>query len=243
MLIIGHRGSQGTAHENTIASLRAAMEADADMIEFDVRLTRDKVPVLAHNLHLYGTQKRELVFLRLYTLAELQKKTGGSEHPITTLDAALKECYGKIYLNIEIKETAAVKPTIDVIATYAKDRKDWNSLLISSFKPLALRSVRQKAPHASLGLLHYRNPLLFLGWHRILNLSAVGFHRLYINPIALEAAKKLNIFTYTYTVNRTAAAIKLAEKGIDGIVTDYPRRMKQEITRVPNGDLRDTHAS
>ena len=49
MLIIGHRGSQGTKPENTVASLREAMHADADMIEFDIRLTRDRIPVLSHN--------------------------------------------------------------------------------------------------------------------------------------------------------------------------------------------------
>lgn len=229
MLIIGHRGSQGTKHENTVASLRDAIKADADMIEFDVRLTRDRVPVLAHNLHLYGTLKRELVFLRRYTLAELQKRTGGSEHPITTLDTAFKECYGKIYLNIELKEVSAVSPTLEVIRKYAKNESDWDSILISSFKPLALRAVRRQVPHASIAMLHRRNPLGFIGWHRILNLSAVGFHRLYVSTIALEVAKRFGIFTYAYTVNRKTAALRLAEQGIDGIVTDYPARMLKEL--------------
>lgn len=226
MLIIGHRGSQGTAQENTVESLREAIEANADMIEFDVRLTRDRVPVLAHNLHLYGTQKRELVLLRRYTLEELQRRTKGGNHPLTTLDDAMNECFGKIYINIEIKEASAVGPTIDVIKRHAKKGKDWDSILISSFKPLALRAARRAAPHASLGMLHHRNPLGFLGWHRHLNLSAVGFHRLYVNPLALEIAKKLELFTYAYTVNRTEAAQKLTELGIDGVVTDYPRQMR-----------------
>lgn len=229
MLIIGHRGSQGTAQENTTASLQEAMNADADMIEFDVRLTRDRIPVLAHNLHLYGTQKRELVFLRRYTLAELQKKTKGDNHPLTTLEDALDLCFGKIYLNVEIKEVSAVIPTMEILNRYAKTSEQWDSLLITSFKPLALRAVRREAPHAAIGMLHHRNPLGFLGWHRLLNFSAVGFHRLYINTIALEAAKRLGIFTYAYTVNRVSAAENLARQGVDGVVTDYPRRMRDEF--------------
>lgn len=229
MLIIGHRGSQGTAHENTVASLRDAMAADADMIEFDIRLTRDRIPVLAHNLHLYGTLKRELVLLRRYSLAELQRRTAGSEHPITTLDVALKECLGNIYLNIEIKEVSAVSPTLEVIARHMTQKSDWDNILFSSFKPLALRAIRKQVPHASIGMLHHRNPLAFIGWHRILNLSAVGFHRLYINTIAIEVAKRLGIFTYAYTVNRKTAALKLADQGVDGIVTDYPKQMRQDL--------------
>ena len=225
MLIIGHRGSQGTKPENTVASLREAMHADADMIEFDIRLTRDRIPVLSHNLHLYGTRKRELALLRRYTLAELQRRTAGSEYPITTLDMAMRECFGRIYLNIELKEASAVGPTLEVISKYAKAERDWDSLLFSSFNPLALRAIRRRVPHAALGMLHHRNPLGFVGWHKVLNLSAVGFHRLYINPIALEVAKRLGLFTYAYTVNRKNAAQKLAQQGIDGIVTDYPAEM------------------
>lgn len=225
MLIIAHRGSQESKHENTVAALKEAIRVDADMIEVDVRLTKDNIPVLSHNLHLYGTQKRELAFLRRYTLAELQKRTGSSEHPITTLDMAMKECFGKIYLNLEIKEVSAVGPTLEVISRYARSPSDWDSLLFSSFKPLALLAIRRAVPHAALGMLHRRNPLAYLGWHRTLTLSAVGFHRLYVNVIALEAAKKLGLFTYTYTVNRKAAALKLVDQGIDGIVTDYPSKM------------------
>jgi glycerophosphoryl diester phosphodiesterase len=229
MLIIGHRGSQGTKHENTIASLREAMHANADMIEFDVRLTRDKIPVLSHNLHLYGTRKRELALLRRYTLAQLQERTGTSDHPITTLEDVMRECYGRIYLNIEVKEASAVAPTLDVIAHYARKKSDWDSILLSSFKPIALLAIRKREPTVALGMLHHRNPLAFVGWHKLLKLSAVGFNRLYVNTVALEVAKQLGLFTYAYTVNRTEAAIMLGDKGVDGIVTDYPQKMLAEL--------------
>ena len=231
MLIIGHRGSQGTKPENTIPSLRAAIEADADMVEFDVRLTQDRIPILYHNAHLFGTRKRELAFLRRYTLAELEEQTIASDYPITTLDKALQECFGAIYLNIEIKEVRAVEPTLEVIRKHAQKPADWDSILFSSFKPLALRAIRQRAPHAALAMLHYRNPLGFLGWNRLLNLSAVGFHRLYISTIALEIARRLDLFTYAYTVNRASAAEKLAERDIDAVVTDYPARLREQLEK------------
>lgn len=231
MLIIGHRGSQGTHPENTLPSLRAAIEADADMIEIDVRLTKDSIPILYHNRRLFGSRKRELAFLGRYTLAELRERTSKSEYPITTLEDALGECFGKVFLNIEIKETAAVAPTLAVVSQFAKRRVDWDSILFSSFKPLALRRIRRLIPHATLGMLHYRNPLAFVGWHRLLNLSAVGFHRLYISTIALEIARRLDLFTYAYTVNRRVAAEKLADQGVDGVVTDYPGRMRAELER------------
>lgn len=229
MLIIGHRGSRGTHPENTMVGLREALRADADMVEFDVRLTRDGIPVLNHDFRVSGTRKRDLSFVRRYTLADLKRRTANTDYPVATLDQALKLCFNKIYINIEIKESSAVGPILQVIERYAHTEEDWDSILLSSFKPLALRTVRRRAPHASLGMLHHRNPLGFLGWHRILGLSAVGFHRLYINNLAIEVAKRLNLFTYTYTVNRTSAAQKLIDQGIDGIVTDYPAQMRKDF--------------
>lgn len=225
MLIIGHHGSAGTKPENTIGGLRAGIESGADMIHFDVRVSRDGVPVLHHSWRL--PHSKDLV--RGLTLLELQKRTAGGEFPITTLEAALHECYGKVYTNIEIKEIAAVKPAIAIIKKFARTKKDWDSLLISSFKPLVLRRVRQNVQHADLALLHNHNPLNFLGWNRSLQLSAVGFHRLRVSAIAVEAAKRLELFTYVYTVNRKKAAVKLADKNIDGIITDYPAQMIEEL--------------
>jgi glycerophosphoryl diester phosphodiesterase len=57
----------------------------------------------------------------------------------------------------------------------------------------------------------------------------VGFHRLHVNQVALEVAKRFGVFTYAYTVNRQTAARKLADQGIDGIVTDFPARMRKEL--------------
>jgi len=49
MKIIGHRGAKGLAPENTLASMQAALDNNVDAIEFDVRVTRDNVPVINHN--------------------------------------------------------------------------------------------------------------------------------------------------------------------------------------------------
>ncbi|HKY44532.1 MAG TPA: glycerophosphodiester phosphodiesterase family protein, partial [Pyrinomonadaceae bacterium] len=48
-LIIGHRGASAVAPENTMAAFREAIAAGSDGIEFDVRLTRDAVPIIIHD--------------------------------------------------------------------------------------------------------------------------------------------------------------------------------------------------
>lgn len=228
MLVIGHRGSAGTKPENSIAGLREAIAVGADMIELDVRITKDKHVVLAHDWHMLR-HHRKLDFIRRHTLSELKKRTAGSEYPVVTIEQVLKECYGKILLNIELKERGAVGPLLEALAPYLKEDDDWDNVLFSAFNPLILRSLRKHSPLASLSMLHYRNPLNFMAWHRILGLSAVGFHRLYTTSLSLEVAKRLELFTYAYTVNRSDAAEKLIAKGVDGIVTDYPGKFVEKL--------------
>lgn len=229
MLIIGHRGSRGTTPENTIESLREAIRVGADILEMDVRLTKDKRPILAHDLHMLKTH-RKLDYYRRHDLAELKRRTKASKYPATTLEDALKVSYGRLVVNIEIKETAAIKPALACAQKYIKTTEDWDNILFSSFSPFILRKLRKAAPKANLALVHHRNPLVFMVWHRSLNLTAVGFHRLYLSSFALSVAKELGLFTYVYTVNRPAAAKKLQARGIDGLVTDYPAEMLKVIS-------------
>lgn len=204
------------------------MRVGVDMIEFDVRITKDKHPVLAHDFHMLNSHRR-LDYIRRHTLKELTRRTAGSDRPTVTLDKALKECFGKTVVNIEVKERAAVDAILSCLEPYLKTDADWDMVIFSSFNPLVLRRIRKKAPAASLALLHYRNPLNFMAWHRTLGLSAVGFHRLHLSRFGTSVAKELGLFTYVYTVNRSHAVRQLRERGIDGIVTDYPAQMLEVV--------------
>jgi glycerophosphoryl diester phosphodiesterase len=231
MLIIGHRGAAGLKPENTIASLRAGMKADADMIEFDIRLTKDNILVLAHDFHTLRSHKT-VNLIHSSTLSELRKRAAGSDRPIVTFEEALNETFGKIMLNVELKHKGSGQRALEVLrGKYIKKASDWDLLLFSSFSVRELRRVRKLAPKAHLALLQSFNPFLFIAVQRQLQLDAVGFHRLYIQNFALEVAKKAKLFTYAYTVNRPAGALRLAQLGIDGVVTDYPDKMREYLDK------------
>src|SRR5215212_2279378 len=77
LLIVGHRGASAVAPENTMASFREALAVGADGIEFDVRLTRDGVPVVIHDSTLRRTGGLPYRVAEL-TWAELAKIEVGS---------------------------------------------------------------------------------------------------------------------------------------------------------------------
>lgn len=229
MLIIGHRGAAGLARENSLEALRAGLESGADMLEFDVRLTKDKIPVVVHDFHTMRTHHHMAIISQL-TFAELQIQT--KEHPIIALRDVLDEFFGSIILNIELKGRGAGSIVTELLETkYIKSKEDWDAVLLSSFKGSELAAARRKSNRVNLALLHSINPFAFVTYHRRLQLTAVGFHRLYINLLALEVAKKAGLFTYVYTVNRPETALMLAQKGIDGIVTDNPAIILKKLTR------------
>jgi glycerophosphoryl diester phosphodiesterase len=229
MLVIGHRGATGLARENSIEALRAGKEAGADILEFDVRLTKDKVPVLTHDFHTLRTHRDTSIISR-HTLKELQERT--KKQPITLLTEVLDEFFGIILLNIELKGRGSGKAVAEMIKNdYVKLPNDWDNILFSSFRGSELAAVRRTSNSASLALLHSENPFIFIAYHRRLRLTAVGFHRLYLNPFALEIAKRSRLFVYAYTVNRPRSALMLDQKGIDGIVTDRPDIILSEINK------------
>lgn len=220
MLIIGHRGAAGLAAENTLESLQAGYDAGADILEFDIRLTTDAIPILAHDARLRGHS------ISHYTLAELQQ-TGA----VTTLQEVLDSFFGKILLNIELKQNDGIAVVHDMVTLYITRPDDWDNVLFSSFKPRALTALRSMNSEANLALLHHVNPFTFMRYHKRLHFAAVGFHRLHVNPLALEVAKQLGIFTYVYTVDRPDTAQRFGRRAVDGLVTNYPDRIVTALRR------------
>ena len=230
MLIIGHRGITSVAPENSLKALRAGLDANVDMLEFDVRITRDGIPVVIHDSTLFRTHKKATIVK--WTTHESLKRATEKGHQIATLEEVLDALFGKIMLNLEIKSRGGGVIAAKTISKYIKKKDDWQNILISSFMGRELRAVRKYTPHANLALLHNRNPFAFIAYHRQIGLSAVGFHRLYTNPLASEIAKHLGLFLYAYTVNNRATAKRMQSMGMDGIVTDHPERINQALKKV-----------
>lgn len=107
MMVAGHRGDCYNYYENTMEAFRVAIEGGAEMIETDVRLTKDNVLVLIHDEKVDRTTDGT-GFVKEMTYEELQKLNAGSKYhklQIPTLEELLQLlCEKDILLNLEIKE-------------------------------------------------------------------------------------------------------------------------------------------
>jgi len=137
MLRLAHRGDWRAAPENTLAALEAAMRVPGcDGVEFDVRLSRDGVPVILHDETLARVQG---VPARVDSLdaAEL------APHAIPRLDTVLAALPGA-WMDIELKGDDHGDATAAVLRA-ARGEAPVDAV-VSSFEPPTLVSMRDRLP-------------------------------------------------------------------------------------------------
>jgi glycerophosphoryl diester phosphodiesterase len=163
--LMAHRGIPWDWPENSRLSFRKALETGADILEFDVRLSKDKVPVIMHDDSLDRTTNRKGL-IGEKTLAEIKEagivftKSGvsGPPEPVPTLDETielLKE-FPAVLVNCEIKDYSGdcVKETIDAFrAASMLDRTYFACFDYSVLERIKAIDVSLKVQGFPLGLM------------------------------------------------------------------------------------------
>uniref|UniRef100_A0A1I7YBE7 GP-PDE domain-containing protein n=1 Tax=Steinernema glaseri TaxID=37863 RepID=A0A1I7YBE7_9BILA len=161
--LIAHRGAGKIAPENTLAAMRIGAQNGFRMMEYDVKLSRDAVPVLLHDDDLDRTSNGQGMASRL-TLAELSALDFGAWHssayagePIPTLSSiAAFTLANQVHSNIEIKPTTGDEAeTGRQVALAAQALWAQASLppLLSSFSEAALEAAQHAVPTLPRALL------------------------------------------------------------------------------------------
>ena len=221
-LIIAHRGAPFLARENTLGSFRQAISLGADMIEFDVRRTKDKVFIVYHNRSIQGKLIKRL------TYEEISRIARGRGFGIPTVKEVLKCARGKIRLDVELKEEGYEEEIIELLSKYFK--KD--QFVITSFNDSSLKRIKDDHPDIKAGLIlgKFKPPL----WVRISEVfpmkrcekSKADFlvaHWKLLRVGFLGRARRSHKPVIVWTVNDEEMIRKLLrDKGIYAIITDKP---------------------
>ena len=223
VLHIGHRGASAHAPENTLAAIRKAAELGAHMVELDVRMSADDVPVLAHDADV-DVPGRGRVPIQSLTAAQLAAVTDDYETAIPRLDDALARCR-QLGLGpyLEIKEGAAVEPTVAMLS--GRDLGKYS--VIGSFNPAWVARASDRAPHIATSILfgafeadpialargcgaRYVHPC----WER-----HEAPHTL-LTPEWLAAVRRADLGVVCWHEERPAVLDALLRLGVAGICTD-----------------------
>lgn len=227
---VAHRGAGKLAPENTLAAFRLGAQHGYRMFECDVKLSADGVPFLLHDATLERTTNGTGV-AGDQPWSALAQLDAGSWHsrayagePLPTLDNIARFCLRNDYfLNIEIKPTPGLeRRTGEVVATEAA--RLWAGAqvppLLTSFRPDALEGAQSAAPHLPRGLLL---DTLWTGWLETalsLGCAAIVCNHALWDARTVTQAKSGGFRCLSYTPNDEWAVKRLADLGIDGVITD-----------------------
>jgi glycerophosphoryl diester phosphodiesterase len=229
--LIAHRGAGRAAPENTLAAVRKGAACGFLMMEYDVKLTADDVPILLHDDTLERTSNGK-GRAGDYRYAELARFDFGAWHsaayagePVATLYgiAAYTLAHG-IHSNIEIKPTTGMDDHTGArVARLAAELWSGASLppLLSSFSEAALAAARDAAPELPRALL-IEGPLPDDWLERARQLGCIGLN-LDQAHLTREIARDILDAGFTlavWTVNEPGLAKELFSWGCDAIFTD-----------------------
>lgn len=211
-LLLGHRGARAekSIPENTLASFDLALTQGCDGFEFDVRLTADGQPVVCHDATAHGLK-----------IADSRAEKVGLPH----LWEVLARYRTTAFLDIELKDSG-----LDTIAAdLLKKLPPVRGFVVSSFLPGVLRAVHDLDATIPLGLI-CETQVEFSLWPKLPIEYVIPHHKLLKKrPLAeIEAAGKKIL---VWTVNATVDMKRFSKWGVDGIISDHPRRLARALGR------------
>jgi glycerophosphoryl diester phosphodiesterase len=223
-LNIGHRGAMGHETENTIASIKKALELHVDMIEIDVFLIKSGELAVFHDEildSLTNTPGR----IEDFTFEELQKVIVKGNHHIPTLEEVIETIDRKVPLNIELKGKNTAAPTFKVLEKcYQKGWKK-DDFVISSFLWEELEAFRKLDDKISIAILTEENPIAAIAIGKQLKAVAINPWWKTLSKENVHQIHNEGFKIFTYTVNEPSDIKFVTELGVDGIFCNFPERL------------------
>jgi glycerophosphoryl diester phosphodiesterase len=211
-LLLGHRGARASTPvpENTPASFDLALEHGCDGFEFDVRLSGCGCSVICHDA------KRNGVNVYQATADQLQ---------LTRLEDVLERYSQRAFLDIELKVPGLESQVLNSLREYRLEE----DYVVSSFLPEVVMELKARSAKVQAGLI-CDQPGQLAGWRE----HAVDYVIPHFSLVTLRlvqevhsAGKKL----FPWTVNDRKAMLRLADWGVDGIISDETELLVQTFRK------------
>ncbi len=253
-IIIGHRGAAALVPENTLASFQTALiEQKAPMIEFDVHLTKEGIPVIIHDATLERTTSGK-GYVSHFTLAELQKLDAGFQFDpghsgkfpfrgkglrIPTFEEVLTT-FPQHELSVEIKERSAAitYKVMDLIKKYKSESR----CVVGSKYSVVSKTMRENYPGTRRFISQNEIVSHYFEFRRGASKSAKDPKAVASMPLEkcgllfdhedfIRFLHQKEMTVFFWTINDAAHVKDLAEKKADGIITDNPKAAYEALTR------------
>ncbi|MCK5309480.1 MAG: glycerophosphodiester phosphodiesterase [Thermoplasmata archaeon] len=228
--VIGHRGAMAYKLENSISSFEEGLKMGAQMLEFDVHLSKDGEVIVMHDERVGRTSngRGHVGQLTLKELKALKLKNGEN---IPTLHEVLERFRGRCQFNVEIKGKGVNIPAYEVV----KKLGMIDDVLFSSFSGPILLKIKAKDKNVRLACLSNESKINVIKIAKSLKAEAIHPKNNITTKKLIQNAKAEGLEVNVWTVNRVSRMKKLIEWGVDGIFTNKP----DMLTKVLNNHNSD----
>jgi len=232
--IIAHRGISAKAPENTLASFeQAAAVPGIDMIELDVRLTRDEEVIVLHDRTLHRTSTGNGP-VRNYSMEEIRGLDAGSwfhpkfaEQKIPTLREVFRQIGSRLWVDVEIKSDLLHREppglieekVLDVVHTCGMDDR----VLFSSFNHHVLSTIKRMKSSAVTGVLFDISQDFGRSPSKLAERVGAKVFKCATRELTrrmVDNAHHHDIAVYVYTLNSVKRAQRMISYGVDGILSN-----------------------
>lgn len=231
-LLIGHRGLNTVAPENTLEAIEAAADLGVSGVEIDVRPSRDGQVVVFHDRDLKrmaGAPER----IDMLSGDDLRAVDLGGGARIPSLLEVVSLCRDRdLLLNVELKrDVPSRRGLVRAVAQQLRRLGPGPVIVVSSFDPAMLAQFRRDAPGMPIALLYASRARWVRRLAEPLNAAAVHPDHRLVGPADVRRAQAAGRRVMCWTVNGIEDARRLLAMGIDGVMTDDPERLRPLFAR------------
>jgi glycerophosphoryl diester phosphodiesterase len=223
-LAVAHRGDPYVHRENTLPSVLSAFAKGADVVEVDVRLTRDGVPVLLHDATLERLWGHDEPVASL-TFDEVVERTGGGVPSLADALEVLRD-RGSGRMLLDLTETGQAAPSVAAVADAGLGERVYYCGELP-----AMHEVRLLAPGAEIAMtwktsVRPAGALLTALRPRWLNLR-FGL----VNAATVAFAREHGLLVAAWTADWDRSMARLLALGVDAVTTNRLAALRRVMAR------------
>ena len=216
----------GHVTENTIPSIKKAIELGVDGIEIDVFKCKSGEIVVFHDKKL-DRLTNSSGYIEDLSYDSINKIKVIGKYRIPQLIEVIDILPNEIFLNIELKGEETAKKVNEIVTEFInKTESKLDRFIISSFNWNELEKLRSYNSKIQIAVLTDTNPLNAISVSKKLNAVAINPNYKLLNKNTVNEIKKEGLKIFPYTVNSLNDIDKMKTFRVDGIITDYPERIK-----------------
>ena len=234
-LVLGHRGARQSAPENSLRAFELALDEGADGVELDVRLDRDERVIVLHDAELGrvsgGVETRAAEDLDATELGRVD--LGGGERVPLLVDVLRLFRERGARVNVELKRD--VRGPVALLRGVERAVRESGAppelVIFSSFRPGFVAALARRLPtFPRAWLVHEKQRVLRSApLFRLLGSDGVHPQHSLVTARSLARWKRGAAVVNTWTVNDGSEARRLADLGVDAIISDCPRAILEAL--------------